>query len=98
MAELKENLSNMDGDVSEALQQGQKDIEKLAADLKMGLEEEKLLRGQDIGILKFNINEGLKDVKEDLVKNKADLEKVVEEEREERLQQNVELLDKGPML
>jgi hypothetical protein len=89
----------MDGDVSEALQQGQKDIEKLAADLKMGLEEEKLLRGQDIGILKFNINEGLKDVKEDLVKNnKADLEKVVEEEREERLQQNVELLDKGPML
>ena len=51
--EIDESLKHLD-DVTDELGQ---DLDKLANDLKMGLEEEKMLRGQDIGILKFNLNE-----------------------------------------
>jgi len=52
-------------------QLGKEEFDKAASDLKMGLEEEKLLRGQDMEILKFNLSEGMKDLKEDLTKTKG---------------------------
>ena len=51
---LEESIKHLD-EINEELNQ---DLDKLENDLKMGLEEEKMLRGQDIGILKFNLNEG----------------------------------------
>ena len=51
---LEDSIKHLE-DINEELNQ---DLDKLENDLKMGLEEEKMLRGQDIGILKFNLNEG----------------------------------------
>ena len=52
---LEESIKHLD-EINEELNQ---DLDKLENDLKMGLEEEKMLRGQDIGILKFNLNDQL---------------------------------------
>ena len=53
--DLEESIKHLE-EVNDELNQ---DLDKLENDLKMGLEEEKMLRGQDIGILKFNLNEGM---------------------------------------
>ena len=70
--EIEEYLKHLD-EVTEELGQ---DIDKLANDMKMGLEEEKMLRGQDIGILKFNLTEGLDETKGHLNEHKEEIAKI----------------------
>jgi len=60
----------------------------------MALEEEKMLRAQDIGIIRFNLNEGIKEAQDAAKANKLDLDKMLEEEREDRNNQSTGLLDK----
>ena len=92
--ELKGNMDEMEKNVADLLNKERSDREKLEADMKMAVEEEKMLRGQDIGILKFNLNEGVKEIKDAVDANKANLDKVLEEEREERQAQNMDVIDK----
>ena len=98
---LRNELTKFKGDTEESLkhleeitEEHNQDLDKLENDLKMGLEEEKMLRGQDMGILKFNLNEGMNEIKDGQEKYKAALDKILEEERDERVAQNNELLGK----
>merc|ERR1712029_1022684 len=61
---LKGNLDEMERNVGDLLNKERGDREKGDADLKMALEEEKMLRAQDTEILKFNLNEGMKEIKD----------------------------------
>merc|ERR1719414_2280385 len=79
--ELKGNLDEMELNVADLINKERSDREKLEADTKMALEEEKMLRGQDVGILKFNLNEGIKEIRDAVAENKAGLDKAFEEER-----------------
>jgi hypothetical protein len=87
-------MDEMEKNVADALENEKTDREKLADDTKMALEEEKMLRAQDIGIIRFNLNEGIKEAQDAAKGNKQELDKMLEEEREDRNSQNVDLLDK----
>ena len=89
-AEVDETLKHLD-QVTIDLEE---DIERLSNDLKMGLEEEKMLRGQDIGILKFNLTEGVDEMKGLLEDHKSKMSNCIEEERDERINQTTDLLNK----
>ena len=91
---LKGNLDEMERNVNDLMNKEMKEREKLEADMKMALEEEKMLRGQDMGILKFNLNEGIKEIKDSNDAAKAALDKSLEEERDERQTQAMDLLEK----
>ena len=65
----------MERNTNELLGKEGKERERVEADLKMALEEEKMLRGQDMGILKFNLSEGVKEIKEANDAAKAALDK-----------------------
>jgi hypothetical protein len=99
--EIKVNVGQLMEDMEETVkhleeinEDQNKDLDRLEKDLKMGLEEEKMLRGQDIGLIKFNLNEGIGEMKEALEGHKKNVEKVLEEEREDRQVQNTNILDK----
>ena len=64
LTEFKNNTEESLKHLEEITEEHNQDLDKLENDLKMGLEEEKMLRGQDMGILKFNLNEGMKEIKE----------------------------------
>ena len=46
-------MDEMEKNVADALESEKSDREKLADDTKMALEEEKMLRAQDIGIIRL---------------------------------------------
>ena len=53
LLDLKSGIDEMEKNVADALENEKADREKLAGDTKMALEEEKMLRAQDIGIIRL---------------------------------------------
>ena len=53
LIDVKLGMDEMEKNVADALENEKADREKLAGDTKMALEEEKMLRAQDIGIIRL---------------------------------------------
>ena len=53
LMDIKMGMDEMEKNVADALESEKADREKLAGDTKMALEEEKMLRAQDIGIIRL---------------------------------------------
>ena len=53
LVDIKMGMDEMEKNVADALENEKTDREKLADDTKMALEEEKMLRAQDIGIIRL---------------------------------------------
>ena len=62
MAALRSNLTNVEADVAAKARQDSDGQQRQLGELKMALEEEKMLRGQDNEILKLSLQQGVADL------------------------------------
>ena len=84
MAALRSNLTNVEADVAAKARQDSDGQQRQLGELKMALEEEKMLRGQDNEILKLSLQQGVADLNGQFDEQKRAADKFLEDEREER--------------
>jgi hypothetical protein len=94
LSSLKTEVANIESDIVAKAQGGSDDQLRQMSEIKMAIEEEKMLRGQDNEILKLNLQQGVTDLTNQFEEHKQAVDKITEEEKEERNSQYDDMINR----
>ena len=92
LAALKTDVATVEGQLEARAKSDNDDHDRQMSELKMAIEEEKMLRGQDNEIVKMTLQQGVADLNNQVEEHKEKVKKTLEEDKDERTAQYDDLI------